>query len=152
MSMNQVLAGLDEEFFKAHAVLMHSSDPAALDQAASVAVEIALKLGDRLMLACLFGRLGDFASEGRYMPPALVRGVVAAYDRYGLNLKRRGPGKPVESGQREWARTNARLVEHYYSRCGNLDAAAEMASEFRRGGVSPSQMKRDFRAARKPTK
>jgi len=125
---------------------MRGGDQATVDRAAQTAIECAERLEDPGVWAFLFARLEDCVSSGISIPLPLVRGISAALQRHGINLKRPTRGRPKSVMHDEWSRTNAAMVNHYYTRCGNLEEACELASEFRRGAVSARQLRRDFRA------
>lgn len=158
---------VDKAFFKAHGILL--SGVGDLESAAVTVTEYALKSGDRGALAFFLARFADFVDAGKIPPMPMLKGLRDVFNMFrggasmddAFALSGDGKGRPKNQMlKREWARTNAMLVAHYWDNGagGSLEDAikkvvALRAALIRRAtgydelsapGCSTSNIKRDY--------
>lgn len=158
MSESDPPADLDAEFDRWHKVILQADVTAAprdeVEHASARMVEIAWQTGDRGMWAFIFARAHDFIRNGVAPPMGFLRGINDAFTRFrggvkslddAFGLNRSSRGKPVRWHDREIARTRASVVAHFVESGDSLEIALEKAAALKSlGGVSESQMKRDY--------
>lgn len=152
----------DQEFDDAHKqVLVCSADPTApitdaVELAADRMFDIAIQLGDQLMLAFCFARFDDFMRQGRTPPRTMLEHVNEAGRRFrsgdksldaAFGLKHPRRGRPPSWLGRQIGRTVACVIASYLHdgiATNETDATARAEEFFRR-----SDLRRTWRKYRK---
>lgn len=147
----------DRQFLKSITRLMRATENEIPqdEETAQIAWDYCLRNGDRLAWALLLQRFNEFVRQGKAPPVPILIGLASAFDRFckgqsmdeafGLKPLKRG-GQMAGLDKREWARTNAMLVDYFLSTnpekgLGNAYAQAASFRGINTGGTSDSREK-----------
>lgn len=135
----------DRQFFDAAFILGDALDNKVpqdkTDEAARIAMDYCLRSGDRLAWAFLLASFEDFVRDGKTPPAPILLGLADVFCKFrsggtsmdaafGLKQSKRGAPKETLS-KREWARTNASLVDHWLFKGHSPSEAYALVASFR---------------------
>lgn len=135
----------DRQFFDAHLILVGALENKVpqdkTDEAARIAMDYCLRSGDRLAWAFLLARFEDFVRDGKTPPAPMLLGLADVFCKFrsggtsmdaAFGLKQSKRGAPKETlRKREWARTNASMVNHELFKGHSLSEAYALVASFR---------------------
>lgn len=134
----------DHQFFDAVFILGGALDNKVpqdkTDEAARIAMDYCLRSGDRLAWAFLLAIFEDFVRDGKTPPAPMLLGLADVFRKFrsgstsmdaAFGLKQSKRGAPKTLLKREWARTNASLVDHWLFKGHSPSEAYALAASFR---------------------